>query len=89
MKKFWFRLAVYMLAVLAVAWGNNAVLLHFHPLEFYYTPTGILLTSAVMAVEALTLWPAGNWLFDRWIIPAEMEGLEEEKESIVTEFKED
>lgn len=89
MKKFYIRLAVYFAAMVAVAWGNNAVLLHFHPLEYYYTPTGILLTSAVMAVEALTLWPAGGWLFDHWIIPAQKEGLEEEMESIVTEFKDD
>ena len=88
MKKFYIRLAVYVVVMVAVAWINNAVLLHFHPLEFYYTPTGILLTSAVLAVEALTLWPAGGWLFDHWIIPAEMEGLKEEKESIATEFKE-
>lgn len=84
MKKFYIRMVVYLAAVVAVAWGNNVVLLHFHPLEFYYTPTGILLTSAVMVVEALTLWPAGSWLFDHWIIPARKEGLEE---SIETEFK--
>ena len=86
MKKFWFRLAVYFMAVLTVAWGNNAVLLHFHPLEYYYTPTGILLTTAVAIAEALVLLPAGNWAFDHWIIPAQKEGLEE---SIETEFKED
>lgn len=89
MKKFCIRLAVYFAAMVAVAWGNNAVLLHFHPLEYYYTPTGILLTSAVMAVEALTLWPAGGWLFDHWIIPAQKEGLTKEGESIISEFKDD
>lgn len=85
MKKFWFRLCLYLGAMLAVAWGNNAVLLHFHPLEYYYTPTGILLTSAVAFAEAVVLLPIGNWVFDHWIIPAQKEGLEE---SIETEFKE-
>ena len=86
MKKFYIRMAVYLAAVLAVAWGNNAVLLHFHPLEFYYTPTGILLTTAVAIAEAVVLMPIGNWAFDHWIIPARKEGLEE---SIETVFKED
>ena len=89
MKKFWFRLAVYLMAVLAVAWGNNAVLLHFHPLEYYYTPTGILLTTAVAIAEAVILLPAGNWAFDNWIIPAQKEGLAKEEESIISEFKDD
>lgn len=86
MKKFYIRMAVYLAAVVAVAWGNNAVLLHFHPLEYYYTPTGILLTTAVAVAEALIMWPIGSWLFDHWIVPALEEGLEE---SIETEFKED
>ena len=89
MKKFYIRLAVYLAAVVAVAWGNNAVLLHFHPLEYYYTPTGILLTTAVAVVEALIMWPTGSWLFDHWIIPAHKEGIAEKMESIVTEFKDD
>jgi len=86
MKKFWIRLAVYMAGVVAVAWGNNAVLLHFHPLEYYYTPAGMLITAVVCCVEAVTLWPFGSWLMDHWVVPTLHEG---QKESIITEFKED
>lgn len=88
MKKFWFRLAAYFAGMIAVAWGNNAVLLHFHPLEYYYTPSGLLLTTVVTGIEAIILWPCSTWLLEHWVLPAEKEGLEKEKEAIITEFKE-
>lgn len=88
MKKFWFRLAVWFAGLITVAWGNNAVLLHFHPLEYYYTPSGLLLTTAVIAVEAIVLWPLYGKIYEKWVAAALNEGLEEEKESIITEFKE-
>lgn len=88
MKKFWFRLAIWAAGLIAVAWGNNAVLLHLHPLEYYYTPSGLLLTTAVVGVELIVLWPCYSWLADHWVFPAAKEGLEKEKEAIITEFKE-
>jgi len=88
MKKFWFRLAVWFAGLIAVAWGNNAVLLHFHSLEYYYTPSGLLLTTAVIAVEAIVLWPLYGKIYENWVSAALHEGLEEEKEGIITEFKE-
>jgi len=88
MKKFWLRLAVYFAGMITVAWANNAVLLHLHPLEYYYTPSGLLITTAVIGVECIVLWPWYSLLLERWVLPAMKEGLNEEKEGIIAEFKE-
>lgn len=39
-----------------ISWTNNFVLLHFHELKYYYTPSGMLLTIVVMTVEAPLIW---------------------------------
>ena len=99
MKKFWFRMAVYLVSMVAVAWSNNAALLHFHPLAYYYTPMGMLLTAVVCCAETFVIWPVSKILFQHWILPSLKEGLEGEKkeimfeelskEPIVTEFEDD
>ncbi len=95
MKKFWIRLSVYSAALVGIAWGNYAVLLHFHPLAYYYTPAGMLITAIVTCVESALLWPISHTVLMNWVLPAISEGLEEEtkkivnEESIITEFKED
>ena len=88
MKKFWIRLAIYLAAMVGLAWVNNAVMLHFHDLAYYYTPSGMLLNAAVTFVEALIIWPITQLVLTRWVLASLHEGLEEEKESIITEFKE-
>jgi hypothetical protein len=88
MKKFWFRLVVELITLVGIAWLNNAVLLHFHPLEYYYTPSGILLTAVTMTAEAVILWPLTIHYLQRWVLQGLEEGVSE-KESIETEFKED
>ncbi len=95
MRKFWFRLAVYLVSMVAVAWSNNAALLHFHPLAYYYTPMGMLLTAVVCCAETAVVLPVSKILFQHWIIPALSESLDKEavvnhgKDPIVTEFTDD
>lgn len=95
MKKLWIRLAIFMAAMLGIAWANYAVLLHFHPLEYYYTPAGMLINAIVTCVESALLWPISHTVLTNWVLPAISEGLEEEtkkivnEESIITEFKDD
>ena len=88
MKKFWIRLAL-MAALIGIAWANYVVLLHFHPLEYYYTPAGMLITTIVTGVETLTVWPIYCKIMNHWLIPTEEKSLDEEKESIIAEFKDD
>lgn len=88
MKKFWIRLAAYFGGLLALAWIYNAVLLHLHPLEYYYTRTGLLLSAGVTVAEVLILYPLYGYILEHWVLPAALEGLYEEKEGIITEFKE-
>lgn len=78
MRKFWVRLAVYLGSLVAIAWLNNAVMLHFHPLEYYYTPSGMLLNLAVCVTEALIVWPLSRVYMKRILIPSLNEGLEKE-----------
>ena len=90
MKKFWMRLAIYLASMVGIAWMNNAVLLHFNPLEFYYTPTGMLLTAVVGCVETLIIWPASKQTIQHWLLPALKDGFAEEaKEIIVEELRTD
>lgn len=88
MKKFWIRLAIYLAAMVGLAWVNNAVMLHFHDLAYYYTPSGMLLNAVVTLAEALIVWPISELVISKWVLSALKEGLKEEKESIITEFKE-
>lgn len=41
-----------MATFVGIALINNVVLLRIHPLAYYYTPRGILLTASVMLVES-------------------------------------
>lgn len=56
------KLLVLCAAIVAVTIANNVVLLRLHPLEYYYTPAGLMITTIVMAVEgcvalaAMKLW---------------------------------
>lgn len=60
MKKTWkiwiLSYATYLVPV-ALAIINNVVLLNLHPLEYYYTPTGMLLTAVVMLIESPLILP--------------------------------
>ncbi len=87
MKKILFRFTMYMATLVAIAWGNNAALLHFHPLEYYYTLPGILLTAAVAIVEAMVLTPIGTYVFNHWVMQPLKESVA--KGETVAEFKED
>ena len=61
MKKFWIMFIGDLVALVAIAWTNNAVLLHLHPLEYYYTSSGLLLAFCVNAVEISIVWPLSAW----------------------------
>lgn len=85
MKKFWVRLAVYLGSLVAIAWLNNAVMLHLHPLEYYYTPSGMLLNMAVCVTEALIICPMSYVYMKRILIPSLNEGLEKKAADVAKE----
>lgn len=70
MKKFWVLLGIYLAAMVGIAWGNYAVLTHFHPLEYYYTPAGALLNMAVSSVECMIAWPISKWYIVKVLLPS-------------------
>ena len=85
MKKFWIRLIAYLGALTGLAWANNAVMLHFHPLAYYYTPTGLAISITVAVVEALIVYPICGWYLDKILVPALNEGVEKKKTEVIKE----
>lgn len=85
MKKFWLRLVIYLASMVGIAWITSAVLLHFHPLEYYYTPMGMLITTIVSCVKAIIVWPASKYTFQHWLLPSLREGLEKEEKEVMFE----
>lgn len=83
MKKFWIRFAIYLAAMVGIAWLNNAALLHFHPLAYYYTPAGMMLAAGVTSIKALIVWPLSAWYLKEILAPAAKEGLKNEIERSV------
>lgn len=67
MKKFILMLTVWVVAMISVAFANNVILLQYHPLEYYYTPAGLMLTATVVGVECLILWPASGWYWKKFL----------------------
>ena len=51
MDKIFKEIILFMLGMLGLTVVNNVVLLKLHPLVYYYTPTGIVLTMSVMLFE--------------------------------------
>lgn len=75
MKRFWIHLTIFLGSAVGIAVLNNVVLLRLHPLAYYYTPAGMLLSMAVQAVELLISWPLRKRYWNRIILPAWNEGL--------------
>lgn len=65
MKKFLIRVAIAIAGLVGVSVANNVILLKIHPLEFYYTPTGLMITAIVTGVEMLILYPVVAWWFKK------------------------
>lgn len=88
MKKFQIKFVLWTIGLVAVAWANYAVLTHFHPLDYYYTPAGVLLSAVVSSVEALILMPLSIKV---WATDSKTDKDENlaRKESIISEFKDD
>lgn len=78
MKKLIAKWIIWMLAMVGVAVANNVILLKFHPLEFYYTPTGLTITAIVTGVEALFLYPISWWYIKKFLLVWPEESTEEE-----------
>ena len=57
MKRFVIRAAIFIGMLLGIEVVNNVVLLRLHPLGFYYTPSGLLLVTVTMTIEAITMYP--------------------------------
>ena len=53
MKKVLIRLAIIIAGLIGISVANNVVMLKIHPLEFYYTPTGLLISAVVMGLEMM------------------------------------
>lgn len=85
MKKFWTRLVIYLASMVGISWISSTVLLHFHPLEYYYTPMGMLITAIAGCVKAIIVWPASKYAIQHWLLPSLREGLEGEKKEIIFE----
>ena len=68
MKKFLIRVAIAVAGMVGVSVANNVILLKIHPLEFYYTPTGLMITAIVTGVEMLILYPVVAWWFKKIVI---------------------
>ena len=79
------RLAVYLGSLVSIAWANYAVMLHFHPLAYYYTPRGMLLSAGIAVAQALIIWPLSQVYLKRRILPALYEGMEEQTTKVVKE----
>lgn len=65
MKKFLIRVAIAIAGLIGISVANNVILLKIHPLEFYYTPTGLMITAIVTGVEMLVLYPVVAWWFKK------------------------
>ena len=65
MKKLLIRLAIIVAGLIGISVANNAVMLKIHPLEFYYTPTGLLISAVVMGLEMMILYPVIGWQFKK------------------------
>lgn len=65
MKKFLIRITIAVAGLIGISVANNVVLLKIHPLEFYYTPTGLMITAIVTGVEMLILYPVVAWWFKK------------------------
>lgn len=85
MYKFWTRLAIYLGSLVSIAWANYAVMLHFHPLAYYYTPKGMLLSAGIAVAQALIIWPLSQVYLTRRVLPALYEGMEEKTTKVVRE----
>lgn len=85
MKKFWIKLWIGLLAMVGIAVANNVVLLKLHPLSYYYTPAGMLITAIVSAVESAILWPTTSWYINKFLVKSLHE---EMTDSIISELKE-
>lgn len=67
MKKFIARLFAMLIGMVGITVANNVVMLKIHPLEFYYTPTGLMISAIVMGIEMLILYPIIGWQFNKLI----------------------
>lgn len=65
MKKFLIRIAIAIMGLVGISVANNVILLKIHPLEFYYTPTGLMITAIVTGIEMLILFPIVGWWFKK------------------------
>lgn len=68
MKKTIIMIIVMVAALIGIAIANNAVLLGVHPLEYYYTPRGMLLTSVVCGLEFLAPIPVIGWYVKKFFL---------------------
>lgn len=65
MKKVLIRLAIIIAGLIGISVANNVVMLKIHPLEFYYTPTGLMISAVVMGLEMMILYPVIGWQFKK------------------------
>ena len=56
---------LFIAGMIGVAILNNTLLTSWHPVEYYWTLPGILLSGAYCAVEAVVLFPAIWWAFSK------------------------
>lgn len=70
MKKFMFRFVILLAGLVGISIVNNVIMLKIHPLEFYYTPTGLMISMIVMAIEMLVLWPTVTWYVRKFLTVA-------------------
>lgn len=69
MKKLILGMIGYLMALIAVAVLNSVVLLQFHPLAYYYTWRGVLLSGLVSTAEQAVLWPANIRFVNDFFVP--------------------
>lgn len=65
MKKVLIRLVIIVAGLIGISVANNVVMLKIHPLEFYYTPTGLMISAVVMGLEMMILYPVIGWQFKK------------------------
>jgi len=78
MKKLLIRYALFLLGLIGIGVVNNVVMLRFHPLEFYYTPTGLLISTIAFGIESLFLFPACWWYIKKYILVTPEESTKKE-----------
>ena len=70
MKKFILRFGILLAGLIGISIVNNVIMLKIHPLEFYYTPTGLMISMIAMGIESLILYPTVTWYVRKFLVVA-------------------